>query len=95
MFEKIDTSGDKRIVEEEWLSSVNHLRAWGMKKLNSREASKAFAKVDANGGGVVLFDEFAHWAIKQKLDLEDDDDAEDAGAGGGLIGKSFSTKKRR
>lgn len=27
-----------------------------------------------NGGGKVLFDEFANWAIKKNLDLDDDDD---------------------
>jgi hypothetical protein len=50
-------------------------------------------QIDADGGGIILFDEFAHWAIQKKLDLEDDDDAEDAGEGSGLIGKSFSTPK--
>ena len=30
-------------------------------KLKRREAEKEFAKMDANGGGVVLFDEFCVW----------------------------------
>ena len=33
--------------------------------------------IDANGGGMLLFDEFADWALKKHLDLEDDDDFED------------------
>ena len=35
-------------------------------------------KCDADGGGMVLFDEFANWAIKQSLDLDDDDDVTDS-----------------
>ena len=31
-------------------------------------------EIDGNKGGFVLFDEFATWAIKKNLDLEDDDD---------------------
>ena len=33
-----------------------------------------FEKVDANGGGMILFNEFCDWAIEAGLDLEDDDD---------------------
>lgn len=33
-----------------------------------------FEKIDANGGGFILFDEFCKWAIGKNLDLEDDDD---------------------
>ena len=36
-----------------------------------------FKLIDTNGGGIVLFDEFADWAIKKELDLEDDDDFDD------------------
>jgi len=35
-------------------------------------------KCDADGGGMVLFDEFANWAIKLSLDLDDDDDVTDS-----------------
>lgn len=37
-----------------------------------------FAKIDTNGGGIILFDEFCDWSIKKKLDLEDDDDFDDS-----------------
>ena len=33
-----------------------------------------FAKIDANGGGQILFDEFCDWSVKKDLDLDDDDD---------------------
>ena len=39
-----------------------------------------FAAIDSNGGGYILFDEFARWAISKALDLEDDDDFDDAEA---------------
>jgi len=44
---------------------------------------------------MVLFDEFADWAIKQKLDLDDDDDAEEAGEGSGLISDGLKKKKKK
>ena len=33
-----------------------------------------FAKIDKNGGGQILFDEFVDWAASKNLDIEDDDD---------------------
>ncbi len=27
---------------------------------------ETFAEIDCDGGGMILFDEFAHWAIKQR-----------------------------
>ena len=33
-----------------------------------------FARIDTNGGGIVLFDEFVGLGLKKQLDLEDDDD---------------------
>merc|ERR1712093_376627 len=42
-------------------------------------AEAEFKAIDKNGGGQVLFVEFADWALNKKLDLEDDDD-EDADA---------------
>ena len=33
-----------------------------------------FSRIDQNGGGIILFNEFCDWAIKKNLDLEDDDD---------------------
>ena len=36
-----------------------------------------FKKIDKNGGGVIMLDEFCEYAIKKNLDLEDDDDFDD------------------
>jgi len=40
------------------------------------DIEKEFNKIDANGGGCILFDEFCDWAITKGLDLEDDFDNE-------------------
>jgi hypothetical protein len=42
--------------------------------MNDPEAE--FKKIDGNGGGKILFDEFCQYAIQKCLDLEDDDDFE-------------------
>ena len=36
---------------------------------NMRET---FYELDTNKGGMILFDEFIHWALKKNLDLEKD-----------------------
>ena len=38
-------------------------------------------KIDTNGGGVIMFDEFCKYAIEKQLDLEDDDDFDDVELG--------------
>jgi len=48
---------------------------WGI-DMSNPEAQ--FKKVDSDRFGVILFDEFANWAIKQSLDLKDDDDVTDS-----------------
>ena len=40
------------------------------------DPAKEFKKIDVNGGGSILFDEFSHYCITSALDLEDDDDNE-------------------
>ena len=92
MFDAIDTSGDKRIEEAEFAAALGLVEKWGLKV---DDAAATFKEIDADGGGMVLFDEFAHWAIGKQLDLDDDDDAEDAGAGSGLIGQFLPKKKKK
>jgi Ca2+-binding EF-hand superfamily protein len=74
MFERIDQNNDRKVTLSEFKHAVPTMEKWGV-KISSPEAN--FAEVDANGGGVILFDEFCHWAIKKSLDLEDDEDFED------------------
>ena len=37
-------------------------------------AMAVFNKIDDNGGGQILFEEFIRWALHKNLDLDDDDD---------------------
>ena len=71
MFSRVDTSGDGRVSKEEFKMAIPLIERWGV-KIKNPEA--AFKQIDADGGGMILFNEFAAWAIKQGLDLEDDDD---------------------
>jgi len=74
MFIAIDESGDQRISLEEFKKAVPQIEKWGV-KITDPEAT--FKKVDSDNGGMLLFDEFAHWALQEGLDLEDDDDFDD------------------
>ncbi len=58
MFAAIDTSGDKRIEKAEFGASVDLVAKWG---LAISDADATFKEIDVDGGGVVLFDEFADW----------------------------------
>ncbi len=59
---------------QEFKAALPKLEAWGMPAPADPDA--AFSSLDTDGGGLVLFNEFASYAIKQKLDLEDDNDDE-------------------
>ena len=46
---------------EKWVGEIN-------------DPEKTFKKIDKNGGGMILFDEFCDYAWERNLDLDDDDD---------------------
>ncbi|KAI1338001.1 flagellar calcium-binding protein-like protein TB-44A [Xylariaceae sp. FL0016] len=69
-FERVDTGDDRRVDFQEFVKARPLVEKW-VGPLPDYEDE--FAKIDKNGGGQVLFDEFAEWAIAKKLDLEDDD----------------------
>jgi hypothetical protein len=81
MFEAIDTNKDKRIDAGEFAAAAKLVETWGM---TIKDPAEVFAQIDIDGGGMILFDEFADWAIRKQLDLPDDDDAENAGGGAGV-----------
>lgn len=70
MFAVIDKSGDRRVELNEFKQALPLIAQWG-KTINDAQA--AFNEIDTNGGGFILFDEFAEWAIKQNLDMDGDD----------------------
>ena len=76
MFTRIDASADGRVDLAEFALAVPKLREWGV-EICAEDVEKTFREVDADGAGSLLFDEFCDWAIKNNLDLEDDDDAND------------------
>jgi len=71
MFDEIDDGEDHRINMEEFQKAVPLLEGWGV---TIEDPETSFQEIDGNGGGQILFDEFAEWAITKQLDLDDDDD---------------------
>jgi len=74
MFERIDENHDKKVTIVEFKHALPEMEKWGVKIQNP---AATFKEIDLNGGGVILFDEFCHWAILKHLDLENDDDFDD------------------
>lgn len=74
IFEEIDADGDRRVTIAEFSAVVPKLNEYGA---NISDAQEAFAEIDSNHGGKILFDEFASWATKKHLDRTDDDDADE------------------
>ena len=70
-FDKIDSSGDRRVSNTEFMAAKPLLQRWG---INMSNPDAQWKKCDADGHGMVLFIEFADWSIKQHLDLDNDDD---------------------
>jgi len=76
-FEAVDDGDDSRIDLKEFESSLAMLKEWG---ITVEDPEKTFAEIDENGGGQVLFNEFAAWALKTGLDYDSDVDEGDADA---------------
>ena len=83
MFDLVDSGDDRRINFSEFSSALPKLEAWG---LNTSDPEVSFSECDQNGGGIVLFDEFAAWALKKQLDGQDDDFDDEAFYGDNLPG---------
>ena len=70
-FDRVDTDDDRRISFDEFAKAKDLMQAWG---IDMSDPEAMFKECDADGKGMVLFNEFSDWAIKKNLDLEDDDD---------------------
>merc|ERR1712202_112333 len=72
-FSRLDSGQDGRVSKEEFLSEdvKQSIETW-VGPIDDMEAE--FAKIDANGGGQILFSEFVVWALEKNLDIEDDID---------------------
>jgi hypothetical protein len=62
IFDKIDTDDDKRIDLPELKQGLALLKLEGKHK-----AEDVFKAIDANGGGIILFDEFCTWYAERGL----------------------------
>lgn len=71
-FDEIDSSNDKSVSLEEFTAAVPRIRAWGV---TVRDPEATFRSIDASGGGIVSFQEFAEWAIQQHLRVDSEGDA--------------------
>ena len=71
MFCRVDTSDDFKININEFKKALPTLKKWGV---NIGDPVAEFKKLDKNGSGNLMFDEFCEFAIQKNLDLEDDDD---------------------
>ena len=74
MFCRMDTSDDFKINFDEFKKGIPMMEKCGVKIKNPKDE---FEKIDKNKSGNIMFDEFAEFAIKKNLDLEDDDDFDD------------------
>ena len=73
VFDEVDSGDDRRVDEAEFTKAVPKLREWGV---IVRNPAAEFKKIDANGGGQLLFDEFSGWALRRGLDMLDDEPEE-------------------
>ena len=86
-YSALDSSAERRLSIPEFRAGVGLLSRWGI-DIEGSEVQAEFARIDADGCGVVSFDAFAEWALAKQLDLEevveeeeDDDDLEDIDEG--------------
>jgi hypothetical protein len=70
MFEEIDKLHEHRFDLTEFKSALDRIDQWGI-AVSDPEAT--FKELDQEGGGHVLFVEFADWALKHRLVYDKDD----------------------
>ena len=62
-FEEIDSDHDRRLTPDEFAHGCTVV---GM-ELSAEDAEAEFSKIDANGGGHILFGEFCSWCVKRHV----------------------------
>ena len=71
MFDIIDSDNSKKIDVYEFEAALPFLKHWGLDVQNVQET---FENIDDNTSGVITFDEFCYWAIKNSLHIPDEDE---------------------
>jgi len=74
-FQRADADSDKRINLAEFEAAKDTVNKWLKDEHKIHDMAAEFKKIDKNGGGIILFDEFCEWAIAKNLDLDDDVEA--------------------
>lgn len=82
IFSECDESGDRRVSEDEFSTAITKLVELGIvSPLESKDPHGLFREVDADGGGMILFEEFANWVLSRNIArMEDDDGVDDEGS---------------
>lgn len=62
-FDEIDSGDDDRVSFEEFETCIEFLKEYGLTKLTFENAKETFDEIDVNGGGQILFNEFAQWVL--------------------------------
>ena len=60
LFDSVDTGRDQRVDFDEFFSAVGKLGLG----LDRKQALSEFQRIDSNGGGQLLFDEFCEWLVE-------------------------------
>jgi len=68
LFKAMDTDDDQRVSEKEFKSFVESNQLPGFPSMTDEELSKAFASMDTNHGGMVLYNEFAEYMIQKRVE---------------------------
>ena len=74
MFSRMNTDNDKYVDYVEFVAALPFFETWGIKVT---DPERTFMEIDLDKGGKIRFNEFCHWAVKNHLDIETDDDFDD------------------
>ena len=64
-YNRLDTSDDRRLSLPEFRKGVELLSQWGI-DIPPDQVQAEFKRIDTNGGGIILFDEFSDWCADHR-----------------------------
>ena len=71
MFEAIDSNDTRKVDIYEFEAALPFIKKWGHEIF---DVKKSFKEIDDNESGIITFDEFCFWAIKNSLKIPIEDD---------------------
>jgi Ca2+-binding EF-hand superfamily protein len=98
LFDSIDQDNDHRLQLDEFKQGCELVLP--ELQLSPDDAAAEFRKMDDNGGGVVLFDEFCTWALQQHLEHIEEEQRQrqlslQHAQANSLVQQSISARRRR